>query len=117
MQNREKILLVVTIILALVLIFKSIVLDTYRPENEAESQFYEKISTIIEERYSGWVFDYKIVTTKIIDISEMTEKEKTVKKGDETITVNGVYKAKVRKYVFYIIPFADDKILDINLEK
>lgn len=113
MIKREKIFLIAMLILLVILCVKSLWLDSYSPKNIAEEAFYEKVELIIDEKYTGWLFDYKIVTTKITKISEMTEGDKTYKdlNGDIQET-DGVYKAKVRKYIFWLLPFSEERLLE-----
>lgn len=111
MNKREKYLIIATVALLLLLAIKSFVLDPYNP-TEAETPFYERVQGIIESEYDGALYDYNIVNVKIIKISEMSEKEKTVEKDGETIVAQGIYKAKIRKYFLGILPFSQETILD-----
>jgi hypothetical protein len=113
MIKREKVFFVGMVILIVLLLIKSLLIDNYTPKNTSEEVFYDKVETIIDEKYNGWLFDYNIVTTKITKISEMTEGDKTYKDFDGKIQeTEGVYKAKVRKYIFWILPFSDERILE-----
>lgn len=113
MTKREKVVTIAMLILLLILCVKSLWIDNYTPKNEMEEAFYNKVENILDAKYSSWLFDYNLVTTKITKISEMTEADKTYKDFDGKIKeTQGVYKAKVRKYIFWILPFAEERILE-----
>lgn len=115
MDKKEKTLVVFMVILIFALLIKSILLDTYNPGNSEEQAFFDEVETILEMRETSWIYDYHIVSTRVVKLKVMTDKERTVKGPDgETYVATGIYKAKVRKYVFGIIPFSDKYILDIN---
>lgn len=117
MHKREKVLLSVAIVLLLLLVSKSMIIDTYHPKNETETSFYNKVEDIMVDEYSSWLYDYNLVTTKIVKISKMSERERTVKDSDgNEFIATGVYKAKIRKYIFGFLPFSEERILDIDLD-
>lgn len=117
MVKREKIIFYAMIVLLVLLLIKSFALDPYNPKNDAEEVFYEKAEGIMTDRFTNFLYEYKIIYPRIVKISKMSEREKTVKddEGNEYVAT-GVYKAKVRKYVFGFLPFADEKILDLYVE-
>jgi hypothetical protein len=118
MAKKDKVLIGAMILLVILLAFKSFVLDTYKTKNEAETVFLSKIEKIIEDEYSGGLYKYRLINVKVVRITEMSERERTVtdKDGGE-YEATGVYKAKIRKYILGILPFSEESILDIDLEK
>lgn len=113
MNRKEKIGVSALIILMILLFVKSLFLDAYEPKNTEESIFYEKVVGILEEKESSWLYDYNILKTRIVNIKPMSERERTVKDDEgNTYEVSGIYKAKVRKYLFGILPFSENTVLD-----
>jgi len=113
MTKREKVVTIGMVLLLLILCVKSLWIDSYTPKNDMEEAFYNKVENILDAKNTSWIFDYNIVTTKITKISEMSEADKTYKDFNGTIKeTEGVYKAKVRKYIFWILPFAEERILE-----
>jgi hypothetical protein len=115
MNRKERIGVSALVILILLLFVKSLFLDTYEPKNSEESIFYEEVSNILNEKESSWLYTYNIVKTRIVNIKPMSERERTVKDDDgNTYEVSGIYKAKVRKYIFGILPFSENTVLDVD---
>lgn len=116
MIKREKILLIALIVMIVLLGIKSYVLDPYSP-SEVEETFYNKVEGIIADQYEGFLYDTKLVTFRIVKISEMSERERTVKDKDGNAYIaDGIYKAKIRKYILGILPFSEERILDLKEE-
>lgn len=112
MNRREKILALVTVILLVLLIVKSFVIDPYHPKNEGEENFQSYVNELIEEKYSGGIYDI-LVKIRIVDIDVMSETEKEYRdENDEIQKADGTYKAKVRKYILGILPYSDERILE-----
>jgi len=117
MTKRDKVFVVGMLVLLLILCVKSLWIDNYTPKNDSEEAFYTKVENIIDERYTGWLYDYHLVTPKITKISEMSEGDKSYKDLEGNVkTTEGVYKAKVRKYILWILPFSEERILE-GIEK
>lgn len=115
MDIREKRLMIIMVILIGLLIIKSFFMDPYEPSNSKEKDFFDEVEQLLVLSEDSWLYNYKIVTTRIVHMKPMTEKEKTVKGQDgEVYQATGIYKAKVRKYVFGLIPFSDKYILDVD---
>lgn len=113
MAKRDKFIVIAMVVLLLILCVKSLWIDNYTPKNDSEEAFYMKVENIIEEQYTGWLYDYHLVTPKIVKISEMSEGDKKYKDLEGEIkTTEGVYKAKVRKYILWILPFSEERILE-----
>lgn len=87
-STKDWILIAVTLILFTVLCVKSIVLDPYKPtEGKSLSAMEETIDTF----YDGFLYDKNIVVIRIVDIKE-----------EQDVEI-----AKVRKYLFGVLPFGD----------
>jgi len=115
--KRDKFFVVGMLVLLLILCVKSLWIDNYTPKNDSEEAFYNKVENIIDERYTGWLYDYHLVTPKIVKVSEMSDTEKKYKDLEGNIqTTEGVYKAKIRKYILWILPFSEERILE-GIEK
>ncbi|MBN2795003.1 MAG: hypothetical protein JXR88_06330 [Clostridia bacterium] len=115
MDKREKTLLLILGLVLVLLIVKSFFIDPYTPKNEAEDEFYQEVKDIIETNYTGFLYDSGLVYPRIVKISEMSERERTVKDKDgNTYVADGIYKAKIRKYILGFLPYSEERILDID---
>lgn len=115
MDSKEKKLLIAMVVLLAMLMVKSVFIDPYTPENQAQVKFYDEVEAILDISEDSWLYDSKLVTTRVVKMKKMTDKERTVKvEGGDAYVATGIYKAKVRKYVLGIIPFSDKYILDID---
>ncbi len=108
-MRRNKILVLITIILVLVLLLKSLFLDSYKPSDE-ELEIYNIIEEIIEKK-SNFIVNQKIVKIEVNNkYNEENVKDKNnISEVDilELKEDNYKYKVKVRKYLFYILPIGD----------
>ncbi|MCH4890463.1 hypothetical protein EZV73_22980 [Acidaminobacter sp. JC074] len=112
MSKRDKIMILVMIGLVILLLVKSLVLDPYQVENEAEEAFLTYVEKLVDERYSGGLYG-TLVQIKVVNITEMSEREKSYKDLDGNVQVTqGTYKAKIRKYILGILPYAEESILE-----
>lgn len=112
MTKRDKLMLVVLAVLVLILGIKSFVLDPYQPKNSSEEAFMKTVSEIMEEKYTGGLYN-KLIFVRVVNIKEMTEKEKTYKDLEGNVQqTSGIYKAKIRKYVLGLLPYAEESILE-----
>lgn len=112
MANRDRIMIVVMIVLVLILGVKSFVLDPYQPENESEKAFMDYVESIVDAKYSGGLYG-TLVHIKIVKVTEMSETEKTYKDLDGNVqTTTGTYKAKIRKYILGVLPYSEESILE-----
>lgn len=117
MSKKDKVLLTSMIGLIIILLIKSLILDDYKPKNEAESVFKSKIEKIVEAKYKGLLYDKQLIVVRVTKVSEMSDQERNSKdKEGNAYYASGVYKAKIRKYILGVLPFAEERILDINLE-
>ena len=112
MPKLDKIYIVALVVLVVLLVLKSFVFDPYSPKNEAEEKFMLHVESVVEEKYSGGIYN-GLVIIKITKITEMSLNEKTYKdlEGNPQIA-DGVYKAKIRKYILGILPFSEESILE-----
>lgn len=117
MSKKDKVLLISMIGLIILLFIKSFVLDDYKPKNNLEEEFKAKVEQIVDEKYNTGLYEKNVISVRIVKISEMSEKERTRKdKDDNEYYASGVYKAKIRKYILGVLPFAEERILDIDLD-
>lgn len=112
MTKRDKILILGMVILLLALFVKSFILDPYQPKNDAEEAFMTYVEDVMVDKYSSGLYDW-FIHVKVVKISEMSLNEKTYKdlEGNPQIA-DGVYKAKVRKYILGVLPYSEESILE-----
>lgn len=96
-NKREKILLLVCLLLFVAVVVKSLFLDGYTPTNQEEEKAIEKVHEAIKD--SSFIQN-KVV--KLKKISEETKKENKVDLG---------YMITLRKYLFGIIPIGESRVL------
>lgn len=116
MNKREKIYIIVAIILFSFLLVKSFYLDEYKPLTEDEKLFKEYVETVVYD--SSFLNRNKLASFKVVSIEKLDNEGMSiieVKSGNdngyEKVEIKGKYKAKVRKYLFHFIPYGEDKIL------
>ncbi len=118
MSKREKTYLVVIILLFGILLVKSLYLDEYKPAARDEELFKEYAEDLIDKKYHGFFRENKLIGIKIVNIKKLEDDGVSVievqsEDGEEykTIEIQGKYEAKIRKYLFHIFPYSQDKIL------
>ncbi|MBS7528358.1 hypothetical protein KHM83_16840 [Fusibacter paucivorans] len=92
MNRRERVLVVVVIILLTVMGIKSIAFDSMIPANASEEQMVGEMQAIIEAKHDGILYDSGLMKTRIL----------AVKQDD------GVLKGHYRKYALWIFPMGDE---------
>ncbi|TCO75036.1 hypothetical protein EV214_110110 [Marinisporobacter balticus] len=108
----------VILLLLVVLVTKSLFLDDVKVIGDALvfKQFVEK-SVDEEEKYNGFLKKHGVTTYKVVSIKKV-EKEGTSsiiaydnagKKGN-AIEIQGAYVAKIRGYLFHVIPYKEFKV-------
>lgn len=113
MTKENKIYFIILGVLVLALLVKSFVLDQYKPQGDEQS-FFDEATQIMEQRYDSGIYTW-LVKTRLVKMKVMSESEKTLTddQGNEYVAT-GKYKARIRKYVFGVLPFAEEWILDIK---
>lgn len=118
MNKREKIYLAIVILLLGVLVVKSFYLDDYKPVTKDEELFKEYAERLIDEKYHGFFNENKLIGIKIVNIKKLeNEGVSTIEVQSEndneykSVEIEGKYEAKIRKYLFHILPYGQDKIL------
>lgn len=118
MTKREKSMIYVVLILFVVVIIKSLYFDEVKVTGD-QLKFKSFVGEIIrdEERYSGLLIEKGAAIYKVVHIKKMkdggksnirywNEKEKVWKNE----TISGQYEAKVRGYLFHVIPYKEFKV-------
>lgn len=112
MNIREKSMLIVTLLLIVILIGKSVFFDEVKNLSDEEQQFKEFVEYSISEKYNGKLQQYNIVTYKIFDIFTADDKTKTQiayldsetrQKIEAVLDVR--YTARVRAYFLGFLPY------------
>lgn len=116
MNGREKTYTIVIVVLLVILAAKSLVLDNYKPGTEDEKLFYNYASEIAQEEYTNFLYKNHIATYKIVGIKKLEDEgvsvlESVVNGKKELVEIQGKYKAKIRKYILWVLPFSEDKIM------
>ncbi|WP_432667334.1 hypothetical protein R9X47_13205 [Wukongibacter baidiensis] len=118
MNKKEKIYLIAIIVLLGILVVKSLYLDEYKPVTEEEVMFKEYAEKIIDEKFNGFFSRNKLIRYKIVSIKKVDNTGVSiiqVKNQDEdeykNVEIKGKYVARIRKYLFNILPFSQDKVL------
>lgn len=116
-DKRERVYIVLVIVLTVILFAKSLLIDGYKPKNEEEIVFKAYIEKVLEKRYDNTVYDTVFFTYKIVGIGKVSETEARIvehydseKKEKVSYELRGSYKAKVRKYFFGVLPIGQDTI-------
>lgn len=99
LNSRERVLLIMIIIIGVVLIGKSLIEGYTLSEtaSEGERSFYEWVEEKQTLEYSDGLYKNGVVSIKLISIKERIKEEE---EGE-------FYVAKLRKYLFKVIPFSD----------
>jgi hypothetical protein len=114
MTINEKRLMIVTGILLLVLIGKSVLIDgNLGSLNEEENQFLQQIQVVLSEStQEKFMYKTTLVRAKVIKIESLSESEfEKLQEEEQEVVLSFHYKAKVRKYFLWIIPFSEITML------
>lgn len=118
MNRREKAYISISILLLIILIFKSVYLDDYNPQNKEEELYKEFAYRMAVEQAPGIFEKNKLRTFRVVNIKKIEEESISVistynKEKDEfeNIEIEGVYKAKVRKYILGVMPYGEFSVL------
>lgn len=118
MNRKEKILLLVTLLLIAILFSKSFFLDEVKPKTEEELQFKQFVEKAIDEKMEGFLKRNNIVKYRVVSIEQVSQEgisriEYLDEQGKKYIqgTIQGQYKAKVRGYFLHLIPYKEIRVL------
>lgn len=92
MKHKERILVVVTIIVLIILGYKSFVLDPVDTNDAKEEAIVVEMQEVLEERHSNTLYKIGIMKFRITDVKIDGEDEFT---------------GRYRKYLLGIVPFGD----------
>lgn len=91
LSKHERNLVLATAVILVLIVFKSLVLDPYQPQNVEEEAFLEFAYTAAEQQFTHEVYQYGIVKIRLVDMK----------------IEDGAYKGKMRKYALGFVPYAD----------
>lgn len=95
--RREKLLLILLVVFGTLLVIKSTVegLEVTDDMSAGETAFYEWVQDKQSESYDGKLYQSGVCSIKVISITERTQEGQVY------------YVAKLRKYIFKVVPFSD----------
>ncbi|MCT4618553.1 MAG: hypothetical protein N4A62_04100 [Marinisporobacter sp.] len=116
MTKREKSMLMVILVLLVVLICKSLFLDRVQVTGDALlfKQFVEKtIET--DEKHTNFLEKMGIANKKVVSIKKTHTKGTSSilvydKEQGKEVKISGAYQAKIRGYIFRVIPYKEFKV-------
>ncbi len=118
MNKKEKAYLAIVILLLGLLLVKTFYLDDYKPVTKDEELFKEYAERLINEKTNSFFKNNILIGRKIVNIKKLEDEGVSiieVQSGNdneyERVEIEGKYEAKVRKYLFHILPYGHDKIL------
>lgn len=118
MNKREKSYVVIIVILFITLIVKSIFLDGVKTKTKEEEMVKEYVERLIDEKYDNFFTRNGLINFKVVDIKKIDDEGISIievkdgnNNGYRQVEISGKYKAKVRKYLFYILPYGEDRVL------
>lgn len=92
MKHKERILIGVTLIVLIVLGYKSIVMDPVDPIDSKDEAVIERMQEVLDERHSNILYKTGIMKFRITDVKVESEEDFT---------------GRYRKYLFGVLPFGD----------
>lgn len=109
MTMNEKRLVVVTALLLVVLIVKSVVFDPNLGKLSVEqNEFVEAVTTTMDEMYDDkFMYKSTLLIARIVKVQDLNADEVAKFEVEESIELNYHYKAKVRKYFLWVIPIGE----------
>ncbi|MBB6217435.1 hypothetical protein HNQ80_003554 [Anaerosolibacter carboniphilus] len=121
MGKKERIYLYITLLLAAILITKSLFLDEVKDLSGDEWKVKQFVERAVDEKYSGFLKDKGMVKYRVVDIKKIeTEGTSTIEYYDPEQkdfvkdNIQGKYQAKVRGYFLHIIPYKEFKVATNN---
>ncbi|HKL10229.1 MAG TPA: hypothetical protein VJ990_02230 [Clostridia bacterium] len=120
MGNRERIYLLAIMAMLLLLTMKSLFLDGVNDLNEEEKEFSQYVEQTIESREKWALNKTDVLSYKIVKIKKTDEEAATIIVEDNEkrpMEFSGHYTARVRKYIFWILPYGDFSISMENAQE
>jgi len=111
MGKREGRYALVILILIALLTVKSLLLDGVTNLSGEKAEFARYVEQTIESREKWALNKTDALSYKIVKISKTNDEPLTIElEDDKVIELSGKYKARVRKYILWILPYGDFSI-------
>ncbi len=114
LNNREKSMIIVVIVLAVILIAKSLIFDEVRNLTGDAAVFKEFVDYSIEQKYDGPLEDAGIIQYRVFDIYIAAPDEKGLLRYEDPetgmmieATTDGRYNARARKVFLWVFPIKE----------
>ena len=116
MERKEKVLIMVTILLVGIMVFKSLILDEVKPVGVDEIKFKSFVEKRIEDGKEelGILNKTGLSSFKVVKIQKITDEGTSqiiyydsIKNSYINGTIQGQYKARVRGYILYVVPYKE----------
>lgn len=114
MQSKERVLFLLTLVLFALLVVKSVAFDPMLGTlTNSQENFVNDIEQVLDSTLrQGFLYRYGVAKARVIEVEDLTQAES---EAVATQTGEGLlmypYKAKVRKYLLWIIPFGDIRLM------
>lgn len=111
MNAREKSMIIVTFLLLVALVGKSLFFDEVKDLSNQEQQFKAFVDYSVAEKYNGKLQEYNIITYRVFDIFTADDQVRTMIRykdatGKEIEKIlDRRYTARVRAYLLGIFPY------------
>lgn len=92
MKNKERVLVGVTLIVLIILGYKSIIIDPVDPKDQKDEAVVVRMQEVLDERHSNILYKTGILKFRITDVKV---------EGEDDFT------GRYRKYLIGILPFGD----------
>lgn len=99
--SREKVYIIVIIILLAVLSVKSLYFDEISNLSEREQIAVQNIYQTLDEKYNGFLYDSGLLSYRVVKLKLVEEEGKEF------------YRCKARKYILHVLPF-QETIIDFE---
>lgn len=106
-STKEKIIILITILLAIVLYWKSFYYDPIDKSalNQVEIDFVEWVEVQCDNTFDSFMYKNGMLEVKIVEIKAFEDEE----------TKEITYKSKIRKYILGYFPIGDDYVYDVEV--
>jgi hypothetical protein len=120
MQKKDRLLIILTALLAIILISKSLFLDEIKPNNIDELKFKQFVEKRISDGKDelGLLSKSGIASFRVVNINKISNEgfSKIVYFDEESkeyieSTISGQYEAKVRGYILSVIPYREFSVV------